>query len=144
MPPPRYRRYVLPRPSPSACGRTAGWAALRVPSGESTVCVCDLLIFLHAPPAVSQVRPAAAEPECLWEDRGLGGAAGSVWRINSMSLVVATKGLVRPAGPFYELIEQPFTLAEVSVGLYTRGREREGEREGEREMSACVYRYRYI
>lgn len=61
----------------------------------------------------SWVREATVEPECLWDDRGLGGRKGSVWRVNGMQLVWATRGYAPPDGPFYELIDTPFTLAEV-------------------------------
>lgn len=67
------------------------------------------------------VRPSDVEPECLWKDSGMGGEAGSVWRVNSMQLVVATKGHTRPAGPFYELIDKSFTLLEVAADT-TAGR----------------------
>jgi len=64
----------------------------------------------------SWLRPTSVEPELLWKDTGLGGQAGSFWKVNSMQLVVATKGHARPEGPFYELIDTPFTLAEVAAG----------------------------
>ncbi len=36
-----------------------------------------------------------------------------MWRVNGMQLVWATRGYAPPDGPFYELIDTPFTLAEV-------------------------------
>jgi hypothetical protein len=98
------------------------WRPVPPPGGEY-VALGMVFTTSHDPPARSVVRcvhrrwvrPSRVEPECLWNDSGLGGEAGSVWRISDMQLVVATKGHTRPAGPFYELIDTPFTLLEVAA-----------------------------
>ena len=49
----------------------------------------------------------------LWDDQGIGGTGLSLWCVNNLQLVWATRGYAQPVGPFYELREWPFVIGEV-------------------------------
>ena len=66
----------------------------------------------------SLCRPARTPPEELWNDRGLGGTPGSLWIVNNLQCVWATKGYNPPQGTasngaFWELRDWPLRLDDV-------------------------------
>ena len=71
------------------------------------------------------LRVANEMPQQLWDDRGMGGRAKSLWMVNNLQLVWATNGWEQPPGPFYEMREhsfvlQDFLLAHLENGLTSR------------------------
>jgi len=94
-----------------------------VPPGDSDSHYVSLgMVFttVDEPPAPCTVRcmhrslcrPAQVEPQELWNDRGLGGTPGSLWVVNNLQCVWATKGYSPPrgtaqGGTFWELRDWP-------------------------------------
>ena len=79
-------------------------------------------------------RVAAEMPTQLWDDRGMGGRAKSLWMVNNLNLVWATNGWNQPPGPFYEMRPWPFTLKDISHELIlTDGAGAQGAREADGE-----------
>ena len=62
-------------------------------------------------------RIAKEMPQQLWDDRGMGGRAKSLWTVNNLRLVWATNGWNQPPGPFYEMRDWPFLLEDIRQRL---------------------------
>lgn len=97
-----------------------------VPPDDRYVALGMVITNTDEPPLTSSVRclhrslccAARAPPEQLWTSKGLGGAQGSLWRVNNLHCVWATDSYDQPrgsgaGGTFWELKEWPFNLNEV-------------------------------
>ena len=91
--------------------------------GDEYVVLGMVITGTDEPPPPTSVRclhrslcmPAKKPPSQLWVDKGLGGAAGSLWTVNNLQCLWATQGYDAPTGSgeggaFWELREWPFTL----------------------------------
>ena len=63
------------------------------------------------------LRVANEMPQQLWDDRGMGGRAKSLWTVNNLRLVWATNGWNQPPGPFHEMRDWPFLLEDIQQRL---------------------------
>jgi hypothetical protein len=144
---------------PPACRAASHPAALvscgqwePIPPDDSFVALGMVITTTNEAPLPTSVRclhrdlcrPAAEPPKFLWNDRGLGGTAGSLWTVNNLKCVWATNGYERPRGSgeqgaFWELKEWPFRLSEAivlgvrsdSIAEGEEGEEDEGDGEEE-------------
>jgi hypothetical protein len=88
------------------------------PPSDAFVCLGMLFTTTSEPPALGAMRcvhrewtrQAFEQPRELWNDRGTGGRAGSLWEVNNMGHCWAVAGYHAPTRIFHELREWPFCL----------------------------------
>ena len=90
------------------------------PPSDAFVCLGMLFTTSSEPPALEAMRcvhrrwtrQAFEAPRLLWDDRGTGGRAGSLWAVNNMGHCWAVAGYQAPTRAFHELRLWPFELSE--------------------------------
>ena len=90
------------------------------PPSDAFVCLGMLFTTSSEPPALEAMRcvhrrwtrQAFEAPRLLWDDRGTGGRAGSLWAVNNMGHCWAVAGYEAPTRAFHELRLWPFELSE--------------------------------
>jgi hypothetical protein len=105
--------------------RTPFYAWEPMPPGPDYVALGMLFTTSPEVPDVESVRcvhrtwcqEVQQMPKRLWDDRGLSGRAGSLWTVNNLQLVWATTGWNQPPGPFFELREWPFSVADILTSM---------------------------
>ena len=117
--------------SKSAAAPTSRFGGLRVkktkplfvwepiPSDQEYVSLGMICTTSSDPPKLEMVRcvprqwvsPTSVRPVKVWDDAGTSGRPGSIWRVNSMGLMIATPSHDMPTGPFYDLRADVFTTS---------------------------------
>lgn len=65
-------------------------------------------------------KPVGSKPKKLWDDSGTGGKKGSIWIVNSMGLMAATRGHDPPTETFYELDSKRFFMGIDELAMINR------------------------
>jgi len=98
------------------------WKA--TPPSESYLTLGMICTNTDEPPPLSAIRCiprkwlklTVERPSLIWNDAGTGGLKGSVWKTNSLNLLIATEGHEAPSGYFFDLAQTKFYAHENFTG----------------------------